>query len=123
MEKNIDFYLSRGFDRAAAEYFAGGRKRIAGVTPNDDFTLNIHFDNGETRLYDVAPLIQSDNVFAPLMDPERFRAVYVDNTHCIAWDIDPEIDSSVVWNNKIDLCPDTCYIDSVPLANNGAHMR
>ena len=36
-------------------------------------------------------------------------------TICIAWDIDPNIDSHQVWNNKVDLCPDTCYIDSVPL--------
>lgn len=24
------------------------------------------------------------------------------------------MDSNVVWNNRIDLCPDTCYINSVP---------
>ena len=25
------------------------------------------------------------------------------------------IDSNVVWNNKVDLCPDSCYVDSVLL--------
>ncbi len=49
------------------------------------------------------------------MKPENFRRVYVDDTHCIAWDIDPSIDSAKVWNNKVDLCPDGCYIDSIPV--------
>ena len=53
MEKNVEYYLSKGFDRKAAEYFASGRKRITGVIPNDDFTLTITFDNGEQRLYDT----------------------------------------------------------------------
>ncbi len=25
------------------------------------------------------------------------------------------MDSSVAWNNRIDLCPDSCYIDSEPI--------
>ena len=31
-------------------------------------------------------------------------------------DIDPNVDSDVVWNNKVDLCPDSCYVDSVPIS-------
>ena len=50
------------------------------------------------------------------MQIENFRRVYLDDTHSIAWDINPDIDSSVVWNNKVDLCPDTCYIDSIPIS-------
>ena len=41
--------------------------------------------------------------------------MYIDNEHCIAWDIDPNIDSNVVWNNKINLSPDSCYVDSIPV--------
>lgn len=44
-----------------------------------------------------------------------FTRVYIDDTHCIAWDKDPNVDSDVIWSNKIDLCPDSSYIDSVPL--------
>lgn len=29
--------------------------------------------------------------------------------------LDPSVDSSVHWNNRVDLCPDICYIDSVPV--------
>lgn len=58
MTRTVDYYLSKGFDRKTAEYFAGGKKRITGVIPNNDFTLTISFDNGEKRLYDVRPLLQ-----------------------------------------------------------------
>ncbi len=112
---NIDYYLAKGFDRKAAEYFASGRKKIVGVTPNDDFTLTINFDNGEKRLFNMVPFLKDGTVFEHFKNPEAFRRVYIDDTHCICWDIDPNIDSEVVWNNKVDLCPDTCYIDSVPI--------
>lgn len=115
MTKTLEYYLSKGFDRKTAEYFAGGKKRITDVVPNNDFTLTISFDNGEKRLYDVRPLLQKGTVFEPFADPANFRRVYVDDAHCIAWDIDPNLDSNVVWSNKVDLCPDVCYLDSVPI--------
>lgn len=49
------------------------------------------------------------------MNYQNFERVYVDAQHSVAWDIDPNVDSDVVWSNKVDLCPDTCYIDSVPI--------
>lgn len=115
MTNTVDYYLSKGFDQKSAEYFANGRKKIIGVVPNDDFTLTISFDSGEKRLYDMQPLLKKGTVFEPFIELENFRRVYVDDTHCIAWDIDPNIDSDAVWNNKVDLCSDTCYIDSVPI--------
>lgn len=120
MEKSVDYYLSKGCDRKMAEYFAAGRRVITGVIPNDNFTLTIRFDNGEIRLYDAAPLLQPGTVFAPFRDLKNFRRVYLDDNHAIAWDIDPAIDSNVVWSNKVDICPDSCYVDSVPL-NGGVH--
>lgn len=114
MARTVDYYLSKGFDQKTAEYFAGGRKQIIGVTANNDFTLTLRFDNGEIRIYDVAPLLKKGTVFETFADIENFRRVYIDDQHCIAWDIDPAIDSEKVWSNKIDLCPDSCYIDSVP---------
>ena len=115
MAKDIAYYLSVGLDRPMAEYFASGRKRIIAVSPNDDYTLTLDFDNGERRLYDCKPLLEPNTVFAHLLEPKTFQRVYLDHEHCVAWDIDPAIDSEVVWNNKIDLCPDSCYIDSVPM--------
>lgn len=43
--------------------------------------------------------------------------VYLDDTHSVCWDIDPTIDSKEIWENLVDLCPDSCYMESVPVAN------
>lgn len=115
MPKTVEYYLARGFDRAAAEYYAAGRRTIVAVRPNADFTLTLCFDNGERRQLDVKPMLEEGTVFAPLRNPANFCRVYLDAQHCVAWDIDPAVDSAKVWNNKIDLCPDSCYMDSVPL--------
>lgn len=115
MKKTVEYYLSKGFDKKAAEYFADGKRRIVSVIPNDDFTLTIGFDNGEKRLYDVSPLIKKGTVFETFSDLENFKRVYIDEQHTVSWDIDPDVDSNIVWNNKVDLCPDSCYIDSIPI--------
>ena len=115
MPKSVDYYLGVGFDLPMAQYYAGGRKRITAVRPNPDFTLTLTFDNGEKRLYDCKPFFEKGTVFEPLMDYPAFCRVYLDDTHAVSWDIDPNVDRNVVWSNKIDLCPDGCYVDSVPL--------
>ena len=114
MGKSVEYYLSKGYGRKMAEYFASGRKRITKVVPRNDFTLLLSFDNGETRLYDARPLLQAGTIFAPFREWDNFRRVYLDEDHSVCWDIDPNIDSNEVWNNKVDLCPDSCYVDSVP---------
>lgn len=121
MGKSVDYYLSRGYDQKMAEYFAAGRRRITEVVPNDNFTLTLTFDNGEKRLYNAAPILQTGTVFAPFRELENFRRVYLDESHSVSWDIDPTVDSNVVWNNKVDLCPDSCYVDSVPLNGGPAY--
>lgn len=116
MVNTVEYYLSKGFDRKTAEYFVDGKKKITEVVANNDYTLTISFDNGEKRLYNMRPLLKKGTVFEPFIKLENFRRVYVDEgTHCIAWDIDPNINSDKVWNNKVDLCPDACYIDSIPV--------
>lgn len=113
MPNSIEYYLSKGCDRATAEYYASGRKKIAAVKPNKDLTLTLDFDNGERRILDCKSLFDGA-AFDPTTSFEVFRRVYLDEFNCVAWDIDPDTDSSVVWNNKIDLSPDTCYMDSKP---------
>ena len=115
MSKTVDFYLNKGFDRKSAEYFASGRKNLVGVQTNHDFTLKLTFDNGEVRLYDVKPLLQKDTVFEPFLNLDDLKRVYIDDCFCVAWEKDPSVDSDVVWSNKVDLCPDSCYLDSVPV--------
>lgn len=115
MTNTIEYYLSKGFDLKYAEYFANGRRTIIKVTPNDDFTLTIVFDNNEVRIFDMNPMLKPNTVFELFMNLDEFRRVYLDDTHSICWDIDPNIDSNITWNNKVDLSPDACYVDSIPV--------
>ena len=119
MGKSVEYYLAKGYDRKMAEYFASGRKRITKVVPRSDFTLLLSFDNGEIRLYDARPLLQAGTVFAPFREWNNFRRVYLDEDHSVCWDIDPNVDSNEVWNNKVDLCPDSCYVETVVLLSKG----
>lgn len=115
MGNSVEYYLAKGLDRKMAEYYSSGRKRIIDVVPNDNFTLTITFDNGEKRILDMMPVLLQGTVFAPFRDLASFRRVYLDDNNAISWDIDPALDSNVFWNNKVDLCPDSCYVDSVPV--------
>lgn len=122
MKKTVDEYIAMGIDRPMAEYYASGKKKLVHIVPNDDFTLTLTFDNGEQRLYDMTPALKPGTVFEPFMKLENFRRVYLDDTHCIAWDIDPNVDSNIVWNNKVDICPDCCYVDSKPISGGIANV-
>lgn len=114
MPNSIEFYLSRGYDEKTATYFASGRKKIVSVNANDDFTLTLNFDNGEIRLFDMKPILEDGSVFIPFRDINNFRWVNLDDCNSVCWDVDPDIDSEIYWDNKVDLCPDSCYIDSIP---------
>ena len=122
MKRTVEEYLAMGFDRPMAEYYAAGKKKLVHIVANDDFTLTLTFDNGETRLYDMSPVLKPGTVFEPFMQIENFRRAYLDDTHCIAWDIDPNIARNVVWGNKVDICPDSCYVDSKPVEGGKADV-
>lgn len=115
MRNSVEFYLSKGFDEPMAEYFASGRRTITSVKACEDFTLILRFDNGELKRYDCKPLLIPGTVFEPFISYENFKRVYLDDEHVVSWDIDPNVDSNTVWNNKVDICPDGCYVDSVPI--------
>ena len=121
MGNNVEYYLSRGFAPKMAEYFAAGRRRIVAVTADADRSLILRFDNGELRRFDMAPLIRAGSVFGFLENPGNFQRVYLDDERCVSWDIDPNVDSRKVWRNKVDLSPDVCYVDSVPVEGGAAH--
>ena len=114
MKRDAAYYMSRGFDSVTAQYFADGRRKVVSAAANPDFTLTLRFDNDEIRVYDAKPLLKPGTVFEPFAKYENFRRVYVDDTNAVAWDIDPETDSDVVWSNKVDISPDACYLESRP---------
>jgi hypothetical protein len=76
---------------------------VKAVRPEPDFRLRLTFSNGEVRIYDVAPLLEQGGVFETLKDESAFHSVH-------PWH------GSVQWAGGQDICPDTLYEDSAPLA-------
>ena len=99
----------------ASEYFAKGRRKLIGVESLEGHRLLLRFDQGERRILDMQPLLDAGGVFADIRSKERFDAVFLDEDGAVSWDRNPGLDSSLHWNNRISLCPDACYLDSVPL--------
>ena len=86
------------------------RVKIINVVPNDDYTLLLKFTNGEVRIYDMKDSLFG--VFEILKDINKFREVFIDENGNIAWDRDNSIDSSIHWNNRIDICKDAILLES-----------
>jgi len=74
---------------------------VVTVKPLPDFKLDLTFENGELRRFDMRPLlaIKPWNRIASLNLFERARVDY----------------GTVVWPGEIDIAPETFYDDSIPL--------
>ena len=72
------------------------------VYPLDDYRLELVFENGEHRIFDVKPYIQR-GVFARLQNRATFQAVHV-------------VAGSVEWSGELDLSYDTLYVESQPIS-------
>lgn len=96
------------------EYLKNGCRTITKVVANDNYTLTLTFDNGEVRIYDMSELVHK-GVFRVLENIDKFKEVYLDESGVVSWDRDSSVDSKKVWNNKLDICPDKCYIYSKPV--------
>ena len=112
MPRSVEYYISKGFDSKMAEYFASGRKKILSVTPQRDFTLLLTFNNNEHRIFDMKPYLQKNTVFERFINYDDFKRVYIDDSNCICWDKDPNINSQEDWQNKVDISGDVCYVES-----------
>jgi len=66
--------------------------RVKQVTPNPDYTITLVFDNGEEKVFDVKPYLDS-GVFRELKDKSLFNSVR------------PFL-GSVKWLHEQDFCPD-----------------
>lgn len=72
--------------------------RVKEVYPIENYQLRLIFTNGEEKIFDTKPYLEK-GVFQQLKDPEEFNSVR-------------PFMGSILWNNDIDLCPDTLYLDS-----------
>jgi Protein of unknown function (DUF2442) len=75
---------------------------VKSVRPLDDHRLEILFENGERRLFDMAPYLQR-GVFVRLQNRAAFRAARV-------------VGGSVEWPGEVDLSYDTLYLKSQPIS-------
>ena len=74
---------------------------VVNVKAKPGYTLELEFENGERRLFDMAPLIDK-KPFARLKELNTFFAARVDY-------------GTVVWPGNIDIAPETLYDRSVPI--------
>ena len=75
--------------------------RVRAVRALDDYELEIAFENGEVRRFDVKPYLDR-GVFVRLREPEAFRDVSA-------------VAGSIQWGNGLDLSYDTVYIEGRPM--------
>lgn len=54
-------------------------------------------------------------IFKILENKDPFNEVYLDDFGVVPRDINSSVDINVGWDNKLDICPDCCYIYSKPL--------
>lgn len=75
--------------------------RVVAVRAKNDFSLELVFENGQERIFDMKPYLQI-GVFRELNNLSLFKAV-------------KPFMGSIVWKSGQDLCPDTLYMESVKL--------
>ncbi len=76
---------------------------IRQVEPKDDYLLVLTFENGEKRLFDMKPYLDT-GIFRELHDVDLFNTVRVSF-------------NSIVWNNEADFDPEALYEGGLPLAD------
>lgn len=112
--KTVEEYMASGMDERTARYFASGRRRIVSARAIEGYSVSLVFDNGEKRVLDCKDCFFPGSVFNKIAATDDFARVFVDDSGNLAWDIDANVDSNKVWNNRIDCCRDACYLKSVP---------
>ena len=73
-------------------------RKVVSVRANDDHTLDLKFDDGSVRRFDVKPYLEY-GVFKELKDRGYFKRVRV-------------AFGTVQWPNEQDISPETLYIES-----------
>ncbi len=76
-------------------------KKIMAVTANDDFSLDLKFNDGSVKRFDVRPYLDYE-VFRELKDPNYFKQV------SLAF-------GTVQWPHEQDISPETLYLESVEI--------
>ena len=74
--------------------------KVKEVFPQADLMLNVMFADGTTKEYDVAPLLERFEAFAPLADGGLFNAVSVDpGGYGVSWNDDIDLSCDELWEH------------------------
>lgn len=79
-------------------------RKIIAICANNDWTLDVSFDDGAKRRFDLKPLLEFE-AFASLTQLGTFKSVRNGGYF-------------VEWANEADLSADTLYLDGIPVENN-----
>lgn len=74
------------------------RPKAIEVKPLEDYIIEVKFNNGEIKKFDVKPYL-NHKVFEKLKDIEVFNTVKIAGL-------------SIEWENGADICPDELYNNS-----------
>lgn len=74
-------------------------KKVVAAKANDDFTLDLKFNDGSNRRFDAKPYLDK-GIFKELKDLNYFK------NFTIAF-------GTVQWKNEQDFAPETLYLESV----------
>lgn len=77
--------------------------KVVEVQPLPGHLLNLKFEEGEVRVFDMSPYIRPGTVFASLQNFEVFSSARVEL-------------GTVTWPNGADFAPETLFRKSTPLA-------
>ncbi|MGI0075775.1 MAG: DUF2442 domain-containing protein [Nitrosopumilaceae archaeon] len=76
---------------------------IINAIPNNDFTILLTFNNSESKLFDMKPMLQlrinewvHQKLFDELNDIDAFKQIKLNH-------------GTIEWNNGVDLCPNFLY--------------
>lgn len=75
---------------------------VISVKTLDDYTLELVFENGEKRIFDMKPFLEK-KPFTKLLHVPLFSKASVQY-------------GTVVWPGNIDIAPETLWLSSMPIA-------
>lgn len=75
--------------------------RVVRVKANDDYSLDVKFDDGTLKRFDAKPYLEH-GIFKELRDLDYFKKVRV-------------AFGTVQWPNEQDISPETLYMDGITI--------
>lgn len=75
--------------------------KVVGVTANDDFSLDLEFNDGSVKRFNTKPYLDYE-FFSELKDPNYFKQVRI-------------VFGTVQWPHEQDISPETLYLEGVAL--------